>query len=181
MAENVSGTEDRILDLAESLIRKNGYNGFSFRDIAAGIGVKSASVHYHFPTKAALGARVARRYTDRFLDTLGDPDKAPEDANAVIDKVRALFRSAMLEDGRVCLCGVLAAESVGLPDEVAAEAKAFFTRLTDWLSTALSHSTWGKDQPAEAVHTQALRAVALFEGGLLIARIQNDTNLFDLL
>jgi len=46
----IADTEAKILDLAETLIRQNGYNGFSFRDIASGVGVKSSSVHYYFPT-----------------------------------------------------------------------------------------------------------------------------------
>jgi TetR/AcrR family transcriptional repressor of nem operon len=55
-----------IMDAAERRIRTSGYNGFSFRQIAADVGVKSSSVHHHFPTKPALAAAVARRYTDRF-------------------------------------------------------------------------------------------------------------------
>jgi AcrR family transcriptional regulator len=47
-----------------------GYDGFSFRELAADVGVKSASVHHHFPTKAILGAGVARRYTDRFTEAV---------------------------------------------------------------------------------------------------------------
>lgn len=42
-------------------MRNGGYGGFSFRDLAAEIGIKSASVHNHFPTKAAMAAAVARR------------------------------------------------------------------------------------------------------------------------
>ena len=55
------------MDLAEAHIRHRGYGGFSFRELAAEIGIKSASVHHHFPTKAAMAAAVARRYGDRFL------------------------------------------------------------------------------------------------------------------
>ena len=54
-----------ILDVAERRIRAHGYNGFSFREIADEIGIKSASVHYHFPTKADLAAAVAKRYRER--------------------------------------------------------------------------------------------------------------------
>lgn len=181
MADSKAATETRILDLAENLIRTNGYNGFSFRDIATGIGVKSASVHYHFPTKGDLGARVAKRYSDRFLEKLGNPDFASDDANVVVGVVRALFREALVRDGQMCLCGMLAAESAGLPEEVVAETRSFFDRTTDWLMKALSGTSWGKEQQQEAVRTQALRAMALFEGGLLIARAKNDPALFDAL
>jgi TetR/AcrR family transcriptional repressor of nem operon len=181
MADDRKATETRILDLAENLIRTNGYNGFSFRDIASGIGVKSASVHYHFPTKGDLGARVARRYSDRFLEKLGDPENASDDANSVVDAVRVLFREALLKDGQMCLCGMLAAESAGLPDGVVAETRDFFDRTTEWLMQALARTAWGKDQKDEAIRTQALRAMALFEGGLLIARAKGEPDLFDAL
>src|ERR1700730_5694445 len=54
------------MDLAESHIRDAGYGGFSFRELAAEIGIKSASVHHHFPTNATMATAVARRYGDRF-------------------------------------------------------------------------------------------------------------------
>jgi TetR/AcrR family transcriptional repressor of nem operon len=38
------------MDLAESHMRHAGYGGFSFRDLAAEIGIKSASVHRNTKT-----------------------------------------------------------------------------------------------------------------------------------
>ena len=55
----MSETAERLMDLAEAHIRHRGYGGFSFRELAAEIGIKSASVHHHFPTKAAMAAAVA--------------------------------------------------------------------------------------------------------------------------
>ena len=46
----------QILDIAERRMRQTGYNAVSYRDIAAEMGIKSASLHYHFPKKADLGA-----------------------------------------------------------------------------------------------------------------------------
>src|ERR1700756_1891507 len=40
---NLSETAERLMDLAEAHIRNAGYGGFSFRDLAAEIGIKSAS------------------------------------------------------------------------------------------------------------------------------------------
>ena len=42
----VSETAEQLIDLAEAHIRNAGYGGFSFRDLAAEIGIKSASVHH---------------------------------------------------------------------------------------------------------------------------------------
>jgi TetR/AcrR family transcriptional repressor of nem operon len=52
-------TAERLMDLAQAHIRHRGYGGFSFRELAAEIGIKSASVHHHFPTKATMAAAVA--------------------------------------------------------------------------------------------------------------------------
>ena len=47
-----------ILDAAERRMQIGGFGGFSFREIAADVGIKSSSVHYHFPTKENLAAAV---------------------------------------------------------------------------------------------------------------------------
>ena len=38
-------TAERLMDLAEAHMRNKGYGGFSFRDLAAELGIRSASVH----------------------------------------------------------------------------------------------------------------------------------------
>jgi TetR/AcrR family transcriptional regulator, transcriptional repressor for nem operon len=72
-----------IMDAAERHIWASGLGGFSFRDIEAEIGMKSSSVHYHFPTKENLAAAVVRRYVsamvaliDRRLESGADPVRA---------------------------------------------------------------------------------------------------------
>ncbi|WP_234804713.1 TetR/AcrR family transcriptional regulator [Sinorhizobium americanum] len=87
------------MDAAEERIRRTGYSGFSFREIAADVGVKSASVHYHFPTKEKLAAAVARRYTDRFLEAVDHQLAGGED---IVEAWRQVFRVALQRDGRMC-------------------------------------------------------------------------------
>src|SRR5258707_6791147 len=97
------------MDLAETHIRSAGYGGFSFRDLAAELGIKSASVHHHFPTKAALAAAVVRRYADRFLATVASrPNETGDDA---ISAYRSAFRKALERDWRMCLCALLGANT----------------------------------------------------------------------
>jgi AcrR family transcriptional regulator len=80
----VSGTAKRLMDLAEAHIRESGYAGFSFRNLAAEVGIKSASVHHHFPTKAKMAAAVARRYGERFVaSVVAKPGESADDAIAV--------------------------------------------------------------------------------------------------
>src|SRR5258705_11779220 len=85
-------TAERLTDLAEARIREAGYRGLSFRDLAAEIGIKSASVHHHFPTKAGMAAAVARRYGDRLFELVAG--REVESAGAVDAAYRAAFRIA---------------------------------------------------------------------------------------
>src|SRR5882757_328299 len=118
-------TAERLMDLAEARIRQAGYRGFSFRDLAAEIGIKSASVHHHFPTKAGMATAVARRYGDRFFEMVARRDD--ESGDDVVAIYRSAFRSTIERDGRMCLNGVLGAEAGGLPPEVVAEIEMFPT------------------------------------------------------
>jgi len=155
---------EAILDAAERRIREAGYSGFSFRELAAEVGVKSSSVHYHFPTKARLAAAVARRYTDRFVDAVARERAA---GLAPLEAWRGVFRRALQEDGRMCLCGALAAAVRDLPDEVVVEVRRFFSL--------------GLESLAEAGVSpdQAMRLLATLEGAMLMANTLGDISAFD--
>jgi len=159
---------DRLLDAAEARARTGGYHGFSFRDLAEDIGVKSSSVHYHFPAKSDLGEALATRYTERARSYLGDPiDLTPVEA---VDRLTALFRDALLKDDKMCLCGLFGAERDALPPTVAAATAGFFRLILDYLTTAFG-SDWAGEHPAAIL--------ARLEGSLIVARMLNDADLFE--
>jgi TetR/AcrR family transcriptional repressor of nem operon len=164
----LSATAERLMDLAEDHIRNAGYGGFSFRDLAAEIGITSASVHHHFHTKAMLAAAVARRYGDRFLAAVARrPNETAEDAIAIY---RSAFRAALERDGRMCLCGVLGAQAGILSAGVAEEVLSFFHRCVDDLAQRIG----GVDAEARAIHV-----MATLEGAMMLARVYRDIEAFD--
>jgi TetR/AcrR family transcriptional repressor of nem operon len=161
-------TAERLMDLAEGHIRNAGYGGFSFRDLAAEVGIKSASVHHHFPTKAMMAAAVIRRYGERFFAVVArHPNESAEDAIAAY---RSAFRAALSQDGLMCLCGVLGAEAGALSAEVAEETLSFFRRCIDDLSQRIG----GSDAEARAFHV-----MATLEGGMMLARAYKNIEAFD--
>ncbi len=161
-------TAQKLMDLAEAHIRHAGYRGFSFRDLAAELGIKSASVHHHFPTKASLAAAVVQRYEDRFLATVASrPNETEDDA---ISAYRSAFRKALERDGRMCLCGVLGAEAGVLTPEVVEEIQSFFRRCIDDLTQRIG----GPEAEARAFHV-----MATLEGGMMLARAYRDIGAFD--
>lgn len=168
---------EEILDVAERMTRAGGYGGFSFREIATEVGIKSASVHYHFPTKEDLGAAMAERYTDRFLKGLGDPRDTTRSTEEKISAFVEGFRQALVEDDLMCLCGVLGAEITGLPVRVAEQARRFFDRNREWLDAV--YEADGGYGDVTARHKTALALLAKLEGAMLVARSLGDNEVFD--
>lgn len=156
----------QILDAAERLARRGGYNGFSFRDVAAAVGVKSASVHYHFPTKADLATALTERYRTRFLDALGPA----REAGAVLRLIGA-YRTAIGREDQMCLCGLFGAEIEMLPPPLRASVRAFFAAVCDWAAEALGETA--------ADRSGAETLFAGLEGALIAARTLEDPGLFD--
>ncbi|MCO7224551.1 TetR family transcriptional regulator [Pleionea sp. CnH1-48] len=169
--------KQEILKVAEARVRSGGYNNFSFRDIADEVGIKSASVHYHFPTKENLAAELARQYTDRFLLALGKPHELANVGKDPIAVYGAHFRSALVNDKKMCLCGMLGAESDCLPDDVRYEIKRFFERNISWLEQA--HSVVNVDDKANA-RAKAIATVSLLEGAMMVSKSLEDNGIFDL-
>ena len=107
-------TATRILDVAERLVQKRGFNGFSYADVAGELEITTASLHYHFAGKAELGKALIERYAARFSQALSGLDTRLADAPTKLDAYVGLY-SAVLRRGRMCLCGMLAAEYQTLP------------------------------------------------------------------
>jgi len=171
-------TAERILDVAEAGMRTGGYHAISYRDIAAEIGIKSASVHYHFPTKQDLGMAVVRRYKDRFIAALGTSDAPDLSPRQKQDRLIALFRAALVDEDMICLCGLLGAEAPGLPSEVVAEVGSFFQYLIDWLTDVLRNAAPGGGAD-DAARRKATMIISALEGAMILASGTDDRSKFE--
>lgn len=166
--KSYSPKASEILDVAETQMRKGGFDAVSFRDLATAVGVKSASVHYHFPAKTDLGQAVVARYANRILDSLGDPT----DKRSLASKLKLLFgvyTKALHEGDAVCLCVQLGAEARYLPDDVNTEVVAFFDGLIGWTTNALT----GHTTPAKA-RKLATHIISAQQGAMVLAVTTDD-------
>ncbi|HQR05077.1 MAG: TetR/AcrR family transcriptional regulator [Proteobacteria bacterium] len=64
-------TAERILDAAEALFARHGYQGTSMGDIAARVGVRPPSLYNHFRGKEALYGAVLERLMAHFQPLIG--------------------------------------------------------------------------------------------------------------
>jgi len=171
-----SDTAEQILDLAETLIQTRGYSAFSYQDIADSLGIRKASIHYHFPSKTELGIAVVDRYIARFgagLTTISD-DQSQSSMTMLDFYVQPYLQFASTPD-RVCLSGALAGEMLALPPELRARVDHFFRIHHTWLTKILKRGvTRGEFRlPAPAPKVARFTFAAL-QGALLVKRTTDD-------
>lgn len=172
-------TAASALDVAERLVQTRGFNGFSYADIARELGVTKPALHYHFAGKAELGEALIDRYAARFTNALEAIDAASGSAPAKLTAYVDLYRQ-VLAGGRMCLCGMLAAEHETLPASMLDAVVRFFIGNESWLASLLEQgrdgATLAFDGPAADI---AASVVGCLEGALLLARLRRDIRIFD--
>ena len=115
-----ANSREAILQAARRRAQAHGYNGLNFRDLATEVGVKSASLYYYFPSKADLGAAVARRYWEDSAAELEALSHDAADSKECLSRYPELFRRSLASDNRMCLCSFMTAEFDDLPTAVMA-------------------------------------------------------------
>lgn len=171
-----TNSREAILAAARRSAQVHGYNGLNFRDLAQEVGIKSASIHYYFPSKADLGAAVAQRYwedTAAALDALRTETESPAAALAAYPRV---FRISLENENRLCLCSFMAAEYDDLPGPVKKEVQTFTDVNVAWLGKVLEEAGITEASESEARARAIFAAVA---GAQLVARSRADISLFD--
>jgi TetR/AcrR family transcriptional regulator, transcriptional repressor for nem operon len=172
-------TAMRVLDVAERLVQVRGFNGFSYADVAAELGITKAALHYHFASKGELGAALIERYCDRMAASLAALAATDRSAPARLRGYAALYRNTLLEE-RLCLCGMLAAEYQTLPQAVQSGVIRFFTLNEAWLAEVLTDgAAAGEIQLACSAQDAAVALVAGLEGAMLVTRPFNDMARFE--
>jgi TetR/AcrR family transcriptional repressor of nem operon len=171
-------TAERILDVAEDLVQRNGFNGFSYADVARELGLTTASVHYHFPGKAELGEALIARYTQRFTSELESID-GEQGAPAARLRACAALYAEVLREGRMCLCGMLAAEYDTLPGPIRGGVVRFLDDQEAWLARVLADGRREGSLSFTGSPRETARGIlGGLEGAMLIARPYRDVERF---
>ena len=169
--DDAASTTDQLLDVAQELAQMRGYNAFSYRDLAQRVGIRSASIHHHFPTKADLGNALIGRYRERFRDALSSIAARSGGAPAQLEAYVALFRGTFELDGRLCLGGMFAADLPTLPPAVADQVRGFYAENESWLTRVLDAGRRAAELEFKGSPRDAAAALLDgLEGSLLAAR-----------
>ena len=165
-------TRETIIDVADELIRGNGFNAFSFKDIADKIGIKTASIHYHFPTKSDLGVATIKEHIELFEQL---KEKLADKSPMLKLKGFLSIYSQVKSENKVCLVGSLATDLNTVDDNIKNELKIFAERVLHWITEILIE---GKNQKVfefqTAPRTKALMIITNILAIVQLSRLTND-------
>jgi TetR/AcrR family transcriptional repressor of nem operon len=171
-----ANAREDILAAAKLVAQAHGYAGLNFRDLAEQVGIKAASIYYHFPSKADLATAVAKRYWEdaaAYLESLLQNSAKPLDA---LRRYPETFRWALENDNRMCLCSFMSVQFDDLPDKVKTEVQSFTDVNVAWLEKTLVAAKIASPKEAKK------RGRAIYSGivgAQLMARSRADISLYD--
>ena len=79
-----SGTRERILEISAGLFARKGFTGTSIADIARELGTTTASLYYHFPSKADILAGLVAEPLKTYAQIIDNVDTARPNPEAIL-------------------------------------------------------------------------------------------------
>ncbi|MFY0255748.1 TetR/AcrR family transcriptional regulator [Chitinophaga sp. 30R24] len=169
----MSETKDKIVFMADKLLRTRGYNAFSYKDIAGPLAIKNAAVHYHFPVKEDLGVAVIAQEIAGFKANTAKWKNLPEQ-----EQLAQLFGvfERYCREGNICLMGSLAPDFETLAPAMQAKVQEMSDNILQWLTNCLEQGRKYKrlhfKGPAEI---RALIVISNLQSSLLLSRVMGST------
>ncbi|WP_216651759.1 TetR/AcrR family transcriptional regulator [Paenibacillus sp. NEAU-GSW1] len=173
-------TLDQILDTAQLLVQTVGFNAFSYADISQAIGIRKASIHYHFPNKADLGEALVARYHMNFMAALTQIDAQTPNELERLREFAALYKAGPNQDFRLCLGVMYSTDYITLPEKVQEKLTQYFATNLIWLGQVMAHGLKAGTLTFKGTaETQAHKFLAALQGAQLLARSFKDIKKFD--
>ena len=168
-------TAERIMDVAQEMVQTRGYHAFSYRDISERIGIKTASIHYYYPSKPDLAKALLSRIRGMFEGALEEIDAEGGDVKTRLRKFTGIFLDTYGDDGRLCPFCMIATTQKTIPDEVQDEVKLFWSKGEEWLQNLLEEGQETGDlELIESVQFLSRMMVSSLEGAMVVAKAFDD-------
>jgi len=176
----VTDTKTALLDSAERAARARGFDGFSYADLADDVGIRKASIHHHFPTKAALSVALMKRYYIDLEKTCAEIDATKTTGRARLSALIDRYRDALDGGKSLCLCVSLSTSRESLPKEVISQISQFRAMMINWLKHVYAAGqSDGSILDIRDPEAEAAAALSLLEGAQLAARAEENPKLFE--
>ncbi len=177
----INETRTAVLDVAQEFLQTRGYNAFSFRDLADRVRIKSASIHYYFPTKRELCLALVARQREQVASALSAIDEAGLDAGEKLHRYAGIFQDTLALENRMCLCGMLASDHATLDPEIVRNLRLAFDDHEVWLTRVLEEGRADGSSHFDGTASEEARSLlSSLEGAMLLARAYEDPARFEM-
>ncbi|MBB63899.1 MAG: hypothetical protein CMO81_02425 [Waddliaceae bacterium] len=162
-------TREKILDLAIELTQKHGDLGWSYEDISEKIGIRKASIHYHFPKKEQLILEATRLYIIRATKKIEESLIEKKNVKEKLISFSDCYRSVFCQKDKLCLCIAISQNYSAKDSALLKLVEDFFQHIHHLLYVLLSEG-----QTSEEVNKKikpknmATMILALFQGLLIL-------------
>jgi TetR/AcrR family transcriptional regulator, transcriptional repressor for nem operon len=164
-------TRTQLITVASEFVQAVGYNAFSFRDLAERVNIRTASIHYHFPTKGDLGRAIVEQHRRENKEFFARVDGTGGTALDRLQRYCDAFRVSYGNGNRICIGGMMATDSESLPPDVLEEVRACYTDHEEWLANTLKEGRkQGEVEFAEHASVVARAIFDALEGAMLATR-----------
>ena len=169
-------TRDQIVLLADQLIRTQGFNAFSYADIAGPMAIRRPAVHHYFPVKSDLGISVIDNELERIAHQKQEIRDLPGDQQlkSIVEAFYFHHRK-----GYICLTGSLTPDYMTLPPAMQHSVQQMCETTLDLAADALEKGRKeGNLQFSGTASDRALLVLSTLLSSLLLSRVLKD-NIFD--
>ena len=168
-------TAERIMDVAQEMVQTRGYHAFSYRDISERIGIKTASIHYYYPSKPDLAKALLERIRGMFEEALDAIDAEGGDAKTRLRKFTKIFLDTYGDDGRLCPFCMIATSQETIPEAVQDEVRLFWLKGEQWVRNILDEGiNSGEIEIKDSDQLMSRMMVSSLEGAMVVAKAFDD-------
>jgi len=114
------------------------------------------------------------RYSERFFCALEQRAAKAKTPKNCLMAFCDTYCQALKDSDKICLCGLLGAETCGLPDQLKLAVAEFFTANILWVAKSLP-----QDQSEQQRQAKAAQVVATLQGAMMLATSLQDHKVFD--
>jgi AcrR family transcriptional regulator len=154
----------RLVNAADKLVQKRGYNQTSLADIAAAANVPLGNVYYYFRSKHALGEALISKRAEHYRARREVWDREPDPRTRLRAFVQMTVENSALLAGSGCPIGSLCQELDKEGGPLAKAASGMFAEFLDWLEAQFRALGKGAQARDLAVHL-----MSALQGATLLA------------
>ena len=170
-------TRNEIIRVGDELIRDKGFNAFSFYNISRELGIRNASIHYHFPTKADLGLAIVDKHIADLEELIERVEGKPP-----MDQLRAYLSiySCARAEGRICVVGALGGDINTIDTQIRARLEVLAHKILVWVTAIMKEGrAQGVFSFASSPRSKAMTVISCMLASLQLSRLTGGERDFD--